>query len=76
MITLENRLDIRCLRAHLVVANVDGTDKVGSDFLVIFWIKNSTLHYKIGGDGRNRTGDPLLAKQVLYHLSYIPTYNE
>jgi hypothetical protein len=25
-----------------------------------------------GGDGRNRTDDPLLAKQVLYQLSYIP----
>ncbi len=27
---------------------------------------------KSGGDGRNRTDDPLLAKQVLYQLSYIP----
>jgi hypothetical protein len=26
-----------------------------------------------GGDGRIRTGDPLLARQVLYHLSYTPT---
>ena len=26
-----------------------------------------------GGDGRNRTDDPLLAKQVLYQLSYIPS---
>ena len=25
-----------------------------------------------GGDDRNRTGDPLLAKQVLSQLSYIP----
>ena len=25
-----------------------------------------------GGDDRIRTGDPLLAKQVLSHLSYIP----
>ena len=25
-----------------------------------------------GGDGRARTGDPLLAKQVLSQLSYIP----
>ena len=24
------------------------------------------------GDGRARTGDPLLAKQVLFQLSYIP----
>ena len=26
-----------------------------------------------GGDERDRTADPLLAKQVLSHLSYIPT---
>ena len=25
-----------------------------------------------GGDMRNRTADPLLAKQVLYQLSYTP----
>src|SRR5262245_52674029 len=27
-----------------------------------------------GGDDRIRTGDPLLAKQVLSQLSYIPTW--
>ena len=27
-----------------------------------------------GGDSRIRTDDPLLAKQMLYQLSYIPTY--
>jgi hypothetical protein len=27
----------------------------------------------IGGRGRDRTGDPLLAKQVLSQLSYTPT---
>ena len=26
-----------------------------------------------GGDERTRTADPLLAKQVLYQLSYVPT---
>ena len=26
-----------------------------------------------GGDDRSRTGDPLLAKQVLSQLSYIPS---
>jgi hypothetical protein len=26
----------------------------------------------IGGDDRTRTDDPLLAKQVLYQLSYVP----
>jgi hypothetical protein len=28
--------------------------------------------FKIGGAGRIRTDDPLLAKQVLYQLSYDP----
>ena len=28
---------------------------------------------KIGGRGRDRTGGPLLAKQVLSQLSYTPT---
>ena len=27
---------------------------------------------KSGGDERTRTADPLLAKQVLYQLSYVP----
>jgi hypothetical protein len=26
----------------------------------------------VGGDERTRTADPLLAKQVLYQLSYVP----
>jgi hypothetical protein len=30
---------------------------------------------KTGGRGRDRTGDPLLAKQVLSQLSYTPTVN-
>ena len=28
----------------------------------------------LGGDERNRTADPLLARQVLYQLSYTPTF--
>jgi hypothetical protein len=31
--------------------------------------------HSYGGDERNRTADPLLAKQVLSQLSYIPTEN-
>ena len=27
---------------------------------------------EFGGADRDRTGDPLLAKQVLYQLSYVP----
>jgi hypothetical protein len=30
---------------------------------------------KVGGRGRDRTGGPLLAKQVLSQLSYTPTCN-
>ena len=28
-----------------------------------------------GGDEESRTPDPLLARQMLYQLSYTPTYN-
>jgi hypothetical protein len=34
---------------------------------------NSFAFKRIGGRGRDRTGDPLLAKQVLSQLSYTPT---
>ncbi len=30
--------------------------------------------YSIGGGKRDRTDDPLLAKQVLYQLSYAPPF--
>ena len=30
------------------------------------------LRFDLGGGYRTRTGDPLLAKQVLYQLSYTP----
>ena len=29
-------------------------------------------HRRSSGDERTRTADPLLAKQVLYQLSYVP----
>ena len=34
------------------------------------------LEPKLGGAGRVRTGDPLLAKQVLYQLSYGPIFGD
>jgi hypothetical protein len=40
-----------------------------------FAAKAATLvsrFFSLGGDDRSRTGDPLLAKQVLSQLSYIP----
>ena len=36
------------------------------------WQKFIPSRVIIGGAGRSRTGDPLLAKQVLYQLSYDP----
>ena len=38
-------------------------------------VRSDHLSYKptIGGDERNRTADPLLARQVLSQLSYTPT---
>ena len=33
---------------------------------------DKTLQSKLGGDNRNRTDDPLLARQVLSQLSYTP----
>ena len=33
---------------------------------------NQLSYWPIGGDERNRTADPLLARQVLYQLSYTP----
>ena len=37
-------------------------------------IKYQLPQMRNGGDKRNRTVDPLLAKQVLYQLSYTPMY--
>ena len=33
---------------------------------------NQLSYWPIGGDERNRTADPLLARQVLSQLSYTP----
>ena len=35
-----------------------------------------TLRKKVGGDKRDRTVDPLLARQVLSQLSYTPTLRD
>jgi hypothetical protein len=35
--------------------------------------KCNAIREKVGGRDRDRTGDPLLAKQVLSQLSYTPT---
>ncbi len=36
-------------------------------------LQNPHFSRELGGRGRARTGDPLLAKQVLSQLSYTPT---
>ena len=35
---------------------------------------NQLSYWPIGGDERNRTADPLLARQVLSQLSYTPIF--
>ena|SRR5882762_4173790 len=50
--------------AHFVHSS---KNKVREQFRKSFTVK------RIGGRGRDRTGDPLLAKQVLSQLSYTPT---
>ena len=35
---------------------------------------NQLSYWPIGGDERNRTADPLLARQVLSQLSYTPAF--
>jgi hypothetical protein len=35
--------------------------------------KSFAISGEVGGRGRDRTGDPLLAKQMLSQLSYTPT---
>src|SRR6266481_4774190 len=48
-------------------STVDEYSKISRD--IRYWHRGGT----IGGRGRARTGDPLLAKQVLSQLSYTPT---
>ncbi len=42
-----------------------------TQFCVLFLLHTTQYH---GGGKRVRTDDPLLAKQVLYQLSYTPDY--
>ena len=44
------------------------------DFGVSLSLVPSSLYQESGGDERDRTDDPLLAKQVLSQLSYTPKY--
>ena len=42
--------------------------------LSLVCIQLRITHWISGGDKRDRTADPLLAKQVLSQLSYTPVY--
>ena len=51
----------------------------GADLLIFFKIRlkhffPKMLQSNFGGDNRNRTDDPLLARQVLSQLSYTPIF--
>ena len=37
-------------------------------------VRGGLCHSRLGGDERDRTDDPLLAKQVLSQLSYTPIF--
>ena len=39
----------------------------------LYFQRKTSRNQKIGGDERDRTADPLLARQVLSQLSYTPT---
>ena len=42
--------------------------------LCVLFIQTKSSKEQNGGDNRDRTDDPLLAKQVLSQLSYTPVY--
>ena len=58
-------------RMHRVIAKRDAAERLKP--LVVTRPQSHRLTNEIGGRGRDRTGDPLLAKQVLSQLSYTPT---
>ena len=59
-----------------VEATVDGVNREAADRNPVVPVLRSALEKdckeEIGGADRDRTGDPLLAKQVLSQLSYSP----
>jgi integrase-like protein len=57
------------LGGHKIGDSENPTDSESSDTEAVNSMKEKE---KFGGRGRDRTGDPLLAKQVLSQLSYTP----
>lgn len=52
--------------------NTAAGQKPEASVCACFWFLNNIVRMLIGGGERDRTDDPLLAKQVLSHLSYTP----
>ena len=61
------------LRRTLVVVGPSGLEPPTSR---LSGVRSNLLSYGpvLGGDERNRTADPLLARQVLSQLSYTPIF--
>ena len=43
---------------------------------IVYIYRKRLIINLLGGDSRIRTGDPMLAKHMLYQLSYIPVLNK
>ena len=56
--------------AYKQVVGCSGLEPPTSRLSVV--CSNQLSYWPIGGDERNRTADPLLARQVLSQLSYTP----
>ncbi len=54
----------------LAMVHASGTALAGD---YVFSVRGKEIQLKNGGGRRIRTDDPLLAKQVLFRLSYTPT---
>ena len=50
------------------------TPTLNSDFTEVSCLCRGSRPLSLGGDNRDRTDDPLLAKQVLSQLSYTPVF--
>ena len=69
-LTISHRLDLLLLRRCQSIPTLIShylPPSVVADPATIYHFK-----WAFGGDSRTRTGDPLLAKQMLSQLSYIP----
>ena len=70
--TLKLGTNIRLAAPLLTFSGTTAAENRNAIFPINDLSDTARLATPTGGDGRNRTDDPLLAKQVLYQLSYIP----